>query len=181
MERVTFLNTLVPPQRSRRSRGQPRSAQITKCIVGRLAVASLVILCLTVTLPGRLLAQQRTGPENEPYIGVYSSWLNNLFPEFRVVQGNIFLMTASDCPTFTGIFNSCFGNNPAAPYIIPQPPVENSYVDPDYAKALNTLGPNGQTTNIIYRLSDHEALVTIVSYPPKASYLGYISYVFTSK
>src|SRR5580698_2602413 len=114
-------------------------------------------------------------------MGLYSSWLNNLSPEFRVTQGNVFLMTATDCPQFINIFNSCFGNNPAAPYIIPQPPVGISYVDPVYAQPLNTSGPNGQTTNIIYRLTDQEALVTIVSYPPKAAYLGYISYVFTSQ
>jgi hypothetical protein len=180
MERMTFLSKIASPQHSPHSYRRLRAAKLKTCIVGRLAVASLVALGLTVSLPGRLLAQQGKQQENEPPIGLYSSWLNNLFPAFRVVQGNIFLMTASDCPTFIAIFNSCFGNNPAAPYIIPQPPVEDSYVDPHYAKDLNTPGPNGKPTNIIYRLTDHEALVTIVSYPPKAAYLGYISYVFTS-
>jgi hypothetical protein len=155
-------------------------AKVTKRIAGRLALASLVALGLTAEIPDRLFAQQEKEPENALSIGLYSSWLNNLSPPFRVVEGNIFLMTASDCPTFIKIFKSCFGNNPAAPYIIPQPPIEDSYVDPHYAKDLNTPGPNGNTTNIIYRLSNHDALVTIVSYPPKAAYLGYISYVFTS-
>jgi len=150
-------------------------------IPGFLVAALLLALGASIAFPTKLLAQQEKAQDKDPPINIYSSWLNNLFPDFRVVQGNVFLMTSTDCPTFIAIFNSCFGNNPAAPYIIPQPPVEDSYVDPHYAKDLNTPGPNGQTTNIIYRLSDDEALVTIVSYPPQAAYLGYISYVFTSR
>jgi hypothetical protein len=180
MERITFLNKIAPPEHPAHCRGRLQAAKLVKRIVARLAVASLVALGLTLAFSGRLSAQQGKEQADEPPIGLYSSWLDSLFPEFRVVQGNIFLMTATDCPTFITIFQSCFGNNPAAPYIIPQPPVEDSYVDPHYAKDLNTPGPNGKTTNIIYRLSDHDALVTIVSYPPKAAYLGYISYVFTS-
>jgi len=99
---------------------------------------------------------------------------------YLVAQGNAFLMKNTNCPLFISIFNSCFDQNPAAPYIIPQPPVEQSYVDPFYAQALTTPGPTGAPTNIIYRLADNDALVTIVSYPPLAAYLGYQSYVFTS-
>lgn len=111
-----------------------------------------------------------------------SGFLTNLISlGYSVVQGNIFLFENSDCPEFVDIFNSCFGNNPAGPYIIPQPPIENSYVDPYYAVPLNTPGPNNVTTNITYRLSDFDALVTIVSYPPKGAYFGYQSYVFTSQ
>ena len=148
-----------------------------KRLFGNFVVVLLLALGVTIVLAGRLLAQQG----KEPSLGLYSAWINTLLPEYRVVRGRAFLMTNSECPTFISIFNSCFGNNPAAPYIIPQPPIEDSYVDPYYARALNTAGPDGQTTNIIYRLADQEALVTIVSYPPKAAYLGYVSYVFTSK
>ena len=100
---------------------------------------------------------------------------------YVVAQGNVYLFSNSDCPLFVSIFNSCFGNNPAAPYIIPQPPIEQSYVDPYYATQLTTPGPNGSQTNIDYRLSDQDALVTLVSYPPKGAYFGYQSYVFTSE
>lgn len=100
---------------------------------------------------------------------------------YMVTQGNAFLFTNADCPTFVEIFGSCFGNNSAAPYVIPQPPTEGSYVDPDYAAPLNTPGPNGQNTNIVYRLSDNDALITVVSYPPTGAYFGYQSYVFTSE
>ena len=99
---------------------------------------------------------------------------------YSVVQGNVYLFENTDCPLYVGIFGSCFGNDAAAPYIIPQPPVENSYVNPYYGLPLNTPGPNGATTNITYHLSDTDALVTIVQYPSTAAYFGYQSYLFAS-
>jgi hypothetical protein len=109
----------------------------------------------------------------------YQHWIKHLASRnYTVVQGNVFLMVNAECPTFVAIFDSCFGNNPAAPYIILQPPIEYSYVDPYYAVPLETPGPEG-LTNIIYRLGSHDALVTLISYPPKAAYFGYQSYVFT--
>ena len=181
MDRMTSLNTIAPPEHSPHSRGRLQAAKITKRIFKPLVTVLLVALGMTAVVPDRPLAQEESEQAKDPHLGLYSAWINNLWREYRVTQGNVFLMTASDCPTFTMIFKSCFGNNPAAPYIIPQPPVGKSYVDPYYAEPLNTPGPDGQTTNIIYRLSDREALVTIVSYPPKAAYLGYISYAFTSE
>jgi hypothetical protein len=176
MDRRTFLKKIdAAREDSSHSRGRLQAAKTTKRIFGIIVVVLVVHLGLTVALAGRLSAQ----PGNEIPIGLYSSWLKNLGSKYRVVQGNVFLMTDADCELFISIFHSCFGNNPAAPYIIPQPPVEKSYVDPYYATALNTPGPHGQTTNIIYRLTDQDALVAIVSYPPKAAYLGYVSYVFT--
>jgi hypothetical protein len=100
---------------------------------------------------------------------------------YSVAQGNAYLFVNSDCPLFISIFNSCFDNNAAAPYVIPQPPILQSYVDPQYAVQLDTPGPNGAQTNVIYRLGAEDALVTLVSYPPKGAYLGYQSYVFTSE
>lgn len=108
----------------------------------------------------------------------YQAWIEGLPGQYAVAQGNAYLMQNTDCPTYVDIFDSCFGQNPASPYIIPQPAVGDSYVDPIYAAPLDTPGPDG-TTNIIYRLSDNDALVTIISYPPQAAYLGYQSYVFT--
>jgi len=124
-----------------------------------IPVVLLVELGLTVGLVSKVSAQP-AGQESP--MGLYSSWLKSLGPNYKVVQGSIFLVTNSECPLFVSIFDSCFGNNPAAPYIMPQPPIEDSYVDPYYATALNTPGPHGQTTNIAYRLSDQDALVTIV-------------------
>lgn len=95
---------------------------------------------------------------------------------YSVAQGNAYLFTKESCPLFVGIFGSCFGNNSAAPYVFPQPPTQGAHVDPVYAAPFNTPGPDGNT-NIIYRLSDDDALITVVSYPPKAAYFGFQSYV----
>jgi hypothetical protein len=129
---------------------------------------------LFVSFPGGVTTAGTTFPLNVLSIDNYKNWLTNL-KNYHVRQGNAFLMVPSTFPLFLQTFGSCFGNNPASPYIWPQPPIENSYVDPYYGVPLNTPGPNGSTTNIFYRLSDHEALVTIVSYPPLAAYFGYQS------
>jgi hypothetical protein len=140
-----------------------------------LAVAALVFTGVL----GAGVASAQNAYASAQTLRDYQQWLENLSSQnYTVVQGNVFLMVNSECPTFVAIFDSCFGNNPAAPYIIPQPPIEQSYVDPYYAMQLNTPGPDG-LTNIVYRLGDHDALVTIIAYPPKAAYLGYQSYVFT--
>jgi hypothetical protein len=118
-------------------------------------------------------------PANSLNVTTVASWINNLSANgYKPVQGNAFLLTNSACPLFVSIFNSCFGQNTAAPYIVPQPPIEQSYVDPYYATQLETPGPNGPT-DIFYRLGNNDALVTVVSYPPTAAYLGYQSYMFS--
>ena len=110
------------------------------------------------------------------------AFINSLSSDGYVgARGNVYLFNNSDCPLFVSIFNSCFGNNPAAPYIIPQPPIEQSYVDPYYAAQLTAPGPGGSQTNIGYRLGNKDALVTLVSYPPPGAYFGYQSYVFTTE
>lgn len=112
-------------------------------------------------------------------LGDYQRWIEGLSgAQYAVAQGNAYLMQNTDCPTYVAIFDSCFGQNPASPYIIPQPAIGDSYVDPYYAEPLNTPGPDG-LTNIIYRLSDNDALITVIAYPPEAAYLGYQSYVFS--
>ena len=109
----------------------------------------------------------------------YANWVTGLSPGYTTEQGSVFLMLNTDCPEFVSVFGSCFGQNPAAPYIIPEPPIEQSYVDPDYATTFENQSSTGNTTDMFYRLSDNDALVTIISYPPKAAYLGYQSYVFS--
>ncbi len=133
-----------------RSTGEPTTAAVRPTL-GFLLGLVFLILTLSISAAGQTVP-----------MALYSSWLKSLGPDYSVVQGNVFLMTNTECPTFVSIFETCFGQNPASPYIIPQPPIEDSYVDPYYATTFNTPGPHGQTTNIFYRLSDQDALVTIV-------------------
>jgi len=58
-----------------------------------------------------------------------------------VNQGSAFLFQSSNCPQFVAIFDSCFGNNAASPYVFPQVPNVGSYVDPAYAAPFNYSGP----------------------------------------
>ena len=110
----------------------------------------------------------------------WQAWLGGLTKQgYSVTQGNTILVTNADCPMFEAVFGSCFGNNPAAPYIIPQPPVGGAYVDPYYATPFGGTGPTGRPTNLFYRLGDNDALVTLVTLPPQAAYLGYQTYMFT--
>jgi hypothetical protein len=140
-----------------------------------LVVAALVFTAVL----GAGVMSARNAHFSTQTLSDYQQWIKTLSSQnYTVVQGNVFLMVNTECPTFVAIFDSCFAQNPAAPYIIPQPPIEQSYVNPYYAVQLETPGPEG-LTDIIYRLGNHDALVTIISYPPKAAYLGYQSYVFT--
>ncbi len=121
-------------------------------------------------------------PQNSLNITPIYSWINSLTSKgYTAIRGSVFLMVNSECPQFVSVFNSCFGQNPASPYVVPQPPVGNAYVDPYYATAFTEVGPNGVPVNIFYRLTQNEAMVTIVSYPPLAAYFGYQSYLFTSQ
>ena len=142
---------------------------------------SLLITSLSlVIILGSCSSSNSYTTNNTQSIGYYQAWVRSLLLEqYGIAEGNAYLMQNVDCPTFVAIFNSCFGQNPAAPYIIPQPPIGNSYVDPYYATALETPGPNGMT-DILYRLSDNDALITIIAFPPTAAYFGYQSYLFTS-
>ena len=110
----------------------------------------------------------------------WESWVKNLhYGGYTVDQGTVVEVDNAACQQFITVFGSCFGNNSAAPYIIPVPPVDFTIVDPYYASSFAMYGETGSTSNMFYRLSDSDALVTIVLPPPKAAYLGYQSYLFS--
>jgi hypothetical protein len=95
MERIAFQFEVSPSRYCPHSQRQPQLVKVTKHVVSRLAVDLLIALGITVTYPGSLLAQQERGSDNGLRLGLYSSWLNGLFPEYEVSRGNIFLMTAT--------------------------------------------------------------------------------------
>lgn len=134
------------------------------------------------TLLLSLLGSCSSGSSNNNSSGLnqYQNWIESLpNDKYSIAQGNAFLMQNNDCPQFVAVFNSCFGQNPASPYIIPQLPTESSYVDPYYGVQFESVAQSGQIVDMFYRLSDNDAMITVVSYPPKAAYFGYQSYVFT--
>jgi hypothetical protein len=106
----------------------------------------------------------------------WKGWVESLpHAGYVASQGGVFVMDIDLCSEIVAVFGSCFGNNAAAPYIVPQVPINETFVDPYYATAFTT--PGG--TNMIYRLADTDALVTLISLPPTAAYLGYQGYLFT--
>lgn len=63
--------------------------------------------------------------------------------------------------------------------IVAEIPVDGTAIDPQYARFFTTKGPKGAASNMLYRLTDAEAAVMIVTLPPQAAYWGFQSYVFT--
>jgi len=98
---------------------------------------------------------------------------------FRIEQGQVVVQDAATCQHMIDIFSTCWGNNPAAPYILLMPPVDGTYVDPTYAAPFTQTLASGVSTNYFYRLADTDALVTVIDLPPPAAYFGFNSYLFT--
>ncbi len=112
-------------------------------------------------------------------MAAWKAWLGGLGRGFTVTQGGSTTVGTAGCVPIIAVFGGCFGNNPAAPYIIPVPPVGDTYVDPYYGTPFNTAGVTGLTSNMIYRQAESEAIVTLVNMPPPAAYFGFQTYLFT--
>lgn len=131
-------------------------------------------LCCALTL---LSVTAQAGDTAE--MAAWKAWLGGLGRGFAVTQGGSTTVGTAGCVPIIAVFGGCFGNNPAAPYIIPVPPVGDTYVDPYYGTPFNTQGSTGLTSNMIYRQAESEAIVTLVNLPPPAAYFGFQTYLFT--
>lgn len=117
---------------------------------------------------------------NSKSMSAYQNWISSLTAEsYTVAQGSAYLLTESACSELLNIFNSCFANNPSSPYVFPAPPIGHSYVDPFYATPFTITSPTGESSNMFYRLTNNEAMITLVAYPDKAAYFGFTSYMFS--
>jgi hypothetical protein len=112
----------------------------------------------------------------------WKAWVTGLGASgYRVTQGGSYEVDNAACRKIVAVFGTCFGNNAAAPYVIPQIPIDATAVDKSYAKPFTTPGGGGAPSNMFYRLSDADAAVTIIRLPPQAAYWGFQSYLFTRK
>lgn len=96
---------------------------------------------------------------------------------FEVKQGYFKLYTQDDCSYSYETMNSCYGNNPAAPYIMfAVPPWPEEFVDPATKLAFGKVakGYNGS-----FHFDPREAIVIIGLMPPPAAYFGLQTYLFT--
>ena len=88
------------------------------------------------------------------------------------------LYTAADCVYTYPAFHSCFGNNPASPYVIPVVKSwPDEYVDPAMANGFGRTRPGYSST---YRLDPREAIILFGMMPPKARYLGLQTWLWTT-
>jgi hypothetical protein len=96
---------------------------------------------------------------------------------YEVARGYARLYTEDDCPYTYAAMGSCYGNNPAAPYIMPiVPSWPEEYIDPSL---LNAFGPTIPGHSSTYRLDPREAIVIFGTLPPPARYFGLQSYLLT--
>ena len=110
----------------------------------------------------------------------WKAWTEHLGQQgYGVSQGGVWLVDNAACSEIEAVFQSCFANNPAAPYILPEPPIDGTFVDPHYASTFTKPGTTGEPSNPFFRLANSDALVVLVKLPPQAAYLGYQTYLFT--
>ena len=96
---------------------------------------------------------------------------------FEVERGYFRLYTEKDCPKSFIEMSTCYGNNPAAPYItFSVPPWPEEYIDPATDEAF---GQNLEGFSTSYRLDPREAIIILGKLPPPASYFGLQTYLFT--
>ena len=96
---------------------------------------------------------------------------------YQVARGYPKLYTMDDCTYSFETMKSCYGNNPAAPYIMfAVPPWSEEFVDPATKLAW---GPTDEGYDSSFRFDPHEAIVIFGILPPKAAYFGIQTYLFT--
>jgi len=96
---------------------------------------------------------------------------------YEVTRGYFKLYTQDDCTYSYEMMKSCYGNNPAAPYIMfAVRPWPEEFVDPATKLAFGSLS---QGYNVSFRFDPKEAIVILGLMPPPAAYFGLQTYVFT--
>lgn len=96
---------------------------------------------------------------------------------FEVSRGYFKLWTADNCEYTFERMGMCYGNNPAAPYVMfAVPPWPEEYVDP----VTSTLwGPSAPGYIDVYRLDPREAIVILGQLPPPGAFFSEQTWLFT--
>lgn len=98
---------------------------------------------------------------------------------FQVSEGYPMLYPLDACIHYTyPLLGNCFGNNPAAPYVMPVVRSwPDEYVDPATVNAWGQTDPGFSAT---YRLGQREAIVIYGEMPPPGKYMGLQTLVFSA-
>lgn len=119
---------------------------------------------------------------NQPTTGSVGQQADRLQAEleaggYEVARGSFKLFTIEDCKYPIPVVGNCFGNNPAAPYIISAVPLwPDEFVD---ESMRNLLGPLPDNASATFRFDKREALLIFGLLPPPGKYFGLQTYVFT--
>jgi hypothetical protein len=96
---------------------------------------------------------------------------------YEVSRGYFKLYSHEDCDSSYAVLSTCYGNNPAAPYVQPVvKPWPGEYVDPHLAGAF---GPTAAGYTATFRFAEREAIVILGVLPPPAANFGLQTYLFT--
>jgi hypothetical protein len=96
---------------------------------------------------------------------------------FEVSRGYFKLWTIEECEYTYEKIGLCYGNNPAAPYVITTlPPWQEEFVDPVMS---NLWGPSQEGYHDNYRFDPREAIVILGLLPPPGSYFSEQTWLFT--
>ena len=99
---------------------------------------------------------------------------------FQTRRGYPHLYTFDDCQAYTyPLLKNCFGNNPAAPYVVPVVKSwPKEYVDP---ATVNAFGQTRRGYSTTYRLHRREAIVIHGRMPPPGRYMGLQTFEFSQQ
>ena len=98
--------------------------------------------------------------------------------DLEVSVGYPRVYTQADCAYSYQVFHNCFGNNPAAPYVMPVVKSwPDEYVDPAMKNGFGRTRPGYSVT---YRLDPREAIILFGRMPPRARYMGLQTWILTT-
>lgn len=96
----------------------------------------------------------------------------------EVTVGYPMLYTQADCTYSYPAFQSCFGNNPTGPYVLPVVQYwPEEYIDPAMTNGFGRTRPGYSST---YRLDPREAIIVFGRMPPAARYMGLQTWIWTT-
>lgn len=137
--------------------------------------------CLIAIFTAGCSSDSGTGPKNNVPASVEQDaqrLTNELTAQgFQVSRGYFKLWTSDDCSYTFERMGMCYGNNPAAPYVMfAVPPWPEEFVDP---VASNLWGPSYPGYIDVYRLDPREAIIILGQLPPPGAFFSEQTWLFS--
>lgn len=154
----------------------------TPLVTLMIAVVMLVGACVALPQPTATPAPTvSVMPENTvpgTVEGVAQRLIDQLEKQgYEVARGYFKLYTKEDCGASYDVMGTCFGNNPAAPYVMPVVPSwPDEWVDP---ATVGAFGSTEEGYSVSFRFAPREAIVILGLLPPPAKYFGMQTYLAT--